>query len=99
MGVGLAYAPSQANLETDNTYWFVESEAPLGRTGLSLVGAFGLEDGPLGDLAEDGGEKWDWTLGVAGEFESFGWSLAYMDSTEDTDLSDAHVVFSLERGF
>jgi len=97
--VGLAYAPSQANLETDNSYWFVESEAALGETGLSLIGAVGLEDGPLGDLAEDGGEKWDWTLGLAGELESFAWSLAYMDSTEDTELSDARVVLSLERGF
>jgi hypothetical protein len=66
---------------------------------LSVIGAIGLEDGPLGDLAEDGGTKWDWTLGVSGDLERFSWSLAYMDSTEDTDLSDAHLVLSLERTF
>lgn len=96
---GFAYAPAQDNLEAENSYWFVESETLLGDTGLSLIGAVGLEDGSLGDLAEDGGEKWDWTLGVAGAFDSFSWSLAYMDSTEDTDLSDAHLVLSLERAF
>lgn len=96
---GVAYAPAQSNLDSANSYWFVETEAPLGERGLSLIAAVGLEDGPLGDLAEDGGEKWDWTLGVTGAVEGLGWSLAYMDSTEDSDLADAHIVFALERSF
>ncbi len=97
--LGLAYAPEQAHLDASNHYWFAETEAPLGATGLNLIGALGVEEGPLGDLAGDGGEKWDWTLGISGPLEHFSWSLAYMDSTEDTDLSDAQLVFSLERGF
>lgn len=99
--VGIAYAPEQDNIgDDDNTYVYYGGELPLGETGLTLTGGLGYETGAFGDPDGDGDDKWDWSLGVAGSLDiGLDWSLAYIDTSEDGDGSDATAVFTVSRAF
>jgi uncharacterized protein (TIGR02001 family) len=76
VGVGVAYAPEQPHLDSDNLY-------------LSLAGTWST---PVADVTatighEDGsfapGGKWDWSLGVARAFGPIEASLAYVGADQD----------------
>ena len=96
----IAYAPEQDNLgDDDNLYLNLSGSAPLGESGLSLSLGIGYETGAFGDLDGDGDDKIDWTIGVGGSAYGVDWSLAYIDTSEDTDGSDATAVFTIAKSF
>ena len=96
----IAYAPEQDNLgDDDNLYLNLSGSAPIGESGLSLSLGIGYETGAFGDLDGDGDDKIDWTIGVGGSAYGVDWSLAYIDTSEDTDGSDATAVFTIAKSF
>lgn len=96
----IAYAPEQDNLgDDDNLYLNLSGSAPIGESGLSLSLGVGYETGAFGDLDGDGDDKIDWTIGVGGSAYGVDWSLAYIDTSEDTDGSDATAVFTIAKSF
>ncbi|WP_440959517.1 TorF family putative porin [Oceanicaulis sp. LC35] len=96
----IAYAPEQDNLgDDDNLYLNLSGSAPLGESGLSLSLGIGYETGAFGDLDGDGDDKIDWTIGIGGAAYGVDWSLAYIDTSEDTDGSDATAVFTIAKSF
>ena len=100
--VGIAYAPEQDNLgNQDNLYLYYAGETALGvMEGLSLAYGLGWETGAFGDLDGDGEDKWDWTLGLTyASALGIDFGVAYVDTTEDTNLSDEQIVFTVGRSF
>lgn len=96
--VGIAWAPEQDNLnDEDNFYVYYSAEAPLGESGFSLIGGVGYESGAFGDIDGDGDDKIDWHLGVGAAAFGVDWSLTYIDTSEDDDLSDETIVLSLTK--
>ncbi|MAP48483.1 MAG: hypothetical protein CMH90_03275 [Oceanicaulis sp.] len=96
----IAYAPEQDNLgDDDNLYLNLSGSAPLGESGLSLMAGIGYETGAFGDLDGDGDDKVDWTIGVGGSAYGVDWTLAYIDTSEDTDGSDETAVFTISKAF
>ncbi|HBU62268.1 MAG: hypothetical protein CMH91_07890 [Oceanicaulis sp.] len=96
----IAYAPEQDNLgDDDNLYLNLSGSAPIGDSGLSLSLGVGYETGAFGDLDGDGDDKIDWTLGIGGSAYGVDWTLAYVDTSEDTDGSDATAVFTIAKEF
>lgn len=96
MKVGVAYAPSQANIGSqDNTYVYVSGEVPLGDGPVSLHGTFGFENGAFGS------NKKDWNVGMSVDLGSgFTGSLDYVDTARSfTTNGDPTVVASLKFGF
>jgi uncharacterized protein (TIGR02001 family) len=100
--LGVAWAPEQDNIGgDDNLYLYYAGETPLGAVeGLSLSYGLGYETGAFGDLDGDGDDKWDWTLGLT-YASSLGldFGLAYVDTTEDTGISNEQIVLSVGRAF
>jgi len=96
----IAYAPEQDNIgDDDNLYLNVSGSTDLGDTGLSLIAGLGYETGAFGDPDGDGDDKIDWTLGVGWSAYGVDMSLAYIDTSEDTDGSDATAVFTIGKAF
>ena len=96
----IAYAPDQDNLgDDDNLYLNLSGSTPIGDSGLSLALGIGYETGAFGDLDGDGDDKIDWTIGIGGAAYGVDWSLAYVDTSEDTDGSDATAVFTIAKSF
>lgn len=98
---GIAYAPEQDNIgNDDNLYLYYAGEMPIGDSGLTLSGGIGYETGAFGDLDGDGDDKIDWTVAIGGSLDiGLDWSLAYIDTSEDTDGSDATGVFTISKAF
>ncbi|MGX6649190.1 TorF family putative porin [Maricaulaceae bacterium MS644] len=100
--VGVAWAPEQDNIGgDDNLYLYYAGETAItGVEGLSLGFGFGYETGAFGDLDGDGDDKWDWTVGLT-YASSIGldFGVAYIDTTEDTNISEEQIVFSIGRPF
>ncbi len=95
---GVAYAPEQDNLgDDDNTYIFVSTDTPLGETPFSLGVGLGWEDGAFGDPDGDGDEKLDWIISLSTEWEGLGFSLAYIDTSEDGENLEETVVFTVSK--
>ncbi len=100
--VGLAWAPEQDNIGgEDNAYVYYAGEAALAAVdGLSLVYGLGYEAGAFGDLDGDGDDKWDWTIGLSyASALGLDFGVAYVDTSEDTGISDEQIVLSLGRSF
>ena len=96
----VAYAPEQDNLgDDDNLYLNLSGTAPLGESGLSFTMGVGYETGAFGDLDGDGDDKIDFTLAFGGSAYGVDWSIAYIDTTEDTEGSDATAVFTIAKSF
>lgn len=96
----VAYAPEQDNLgDDDNLYVNLSGTAPLGESGVSFTMGVGYETGAFGDLDGDGDDKIDFTIGFGGAAYGVDWSIAYIDTTEDTDGSDATAVFTIAKSF
>lgn len=94
--LGVAYAPSQANIgNQDNTYVYVAGDVPLGDGPVSLHGTFGLENGAFGD------NKKDWGLGLSVDLGSgLTGTVDYIDTAHaQTAAGDPTVVASLKFGF
>lgn len=94
--VGVAYAPSQTNIGSqDNTYVYVSGEVPLGKGPVSLHGTFGFENGAFGD------NKKDWMAGVSVDLGSgLTGSVDYVDTAHSLSSNgDPTVVASLKFGF
>ncbi len=98
---GVAYAPEQDNIGSDdNLYLYYAGEMPIGDTGLTASAGLGYETGAFGDPDGDGDDKWDWTVAVGGSLDiGLDWSLAYIDTSEDGDITDATAVFSISKSF
>lgn len=99
--VGLAWAPEQDNIGgDDNLYLYYAGETAItGVEGLSLGFGFGYETGAFGDLDGDGDDKWDWTIGLTLSRIGLDFGIAYIDTTEDTRISDEQIVLSVGRAF
>jgi len=96
----LAYAPEQDNIGNDDNFYVNLSGAlPLGETGLSVSAGIGYETGAFGDPDGDGDDKVDWTLGIGGDAYGVDWTLAYIDTSEEGDASDATAVFMISKAF
>ena len=96
----VAYAPEQDNLgDDDNLYLNLSGTAPLGDSGLTFTMGVGYETGAFGDLDGDGDDKIDFTLAFGGSAYGVDWSIAYIDTTEDTEGSDATAVFTIAKSF
>ena len=96
----IAYAPEQDNLgDDDNLYLNLSGSAPLGDSGLTFTMGVGYETGAFGDLDGDGDDKIDFTLAFGGSAYGVDWSIAYIDTTEDTEGSDATAVFTIAKSF
>lgn len=94
--VGVAYAPSQGNIGSqDNTYVYISGELPIGDSPLSLHGTFGYENGAFGN------HKKDWLIGASYDLGSgFTLSADYVDTARSfSSLGDPTVVASLKWGF
>lgn len=100
-GIGFAWAPEQDNIGgEDNLYLFYTGEMALGEGPLSLGWGLGWESGAFGDLDGDGDDKWDWTLGLTYSAPiGIDLGVAYVDTTEDTGISEEQVVFTIGRAF
>lgn len=94
--VGIAYAPSQANIgDVDNTYVYISGDMPIGETPISVHATFGIEDGAFGD------NKKDWLIGASYDMGSgFTATLDYVDTSRAySSLGDATAVFSIVKSF
>ncbi|MEQ8432740.1 MAG: TorF family putative porin [Oceanicaulis sp.] len=100
--IGFAYAPEQDNIgDDDNLYLYYAGETLLEAVdGLSLSYGLGWETGAFGDLDGDGDDKWDWSVGLT-YASSLGidFGIAYIDTTEDTNISEEQIVLSIGRSF
>lgn len=100
--IGVAYAPEQDNIGgDDNLYLYYAGETPLTMAeGLSLSYGLGYETGAFGDLDGDGDDKWDWTIGLTyASAIGLDFGIAYIDTTEDTNISEEQIVLSVGRSF
>ena len=96
--VGIAFAPDQDNIgNEENTYVYLTGGMPLGDSPFSLSGSIGYEDGAFGDLDGDGDSKVDWSLGLSTTAAGVDIGLSYIDTSEDTDMSDGTVVLSFSK--
>jgi len=96
IGLELGYAPSQDNIGgIDNRYASAFASAPLGATGITLEGAFGVEDGAFGD------NKLDWSAGASTELKGFTLSAHYMDAARHAGsaLADPTIVAAVRYSF
>ncbi|MEQ1497422.1 MAG: TorF family putative porin [Novosphingobium sp.] len=96
MKVGVAYAPSQTNIGSqDNTYVYVSGEMPLGDGPVSLHGTFGFENGAFGS------NKKDWLVGMSVDLGSgLTGSIDYVDTARSFSTNgDPIAVASLKFGF
>ena len=96
--LGIAFAPDQDNIgNEENTYVYLTGDMPLGDSPFSLSGSIGYEDGAFGDLDGDGDSKWDWSLGIFTSAIGLDFGLSYIDTSEDTDMSEGTAVFSISK--
>lgn len=92
--VGAAYAFDQKSIgDDDNIYLYLDAGIPLADTPLSLTGHIAYEDGAFGN------NKWDWTLGVAYDFEQFSLGLSYVDTNVNSRTGKGGVVATLAASF
>lgn len=100
--IGVAWAPEQDNIgNDDNLYLYYAGETALSAVeGLSLSYGLAYETGAFGDLDGDGDDKWDWKIGLT-YASSLGldFGIAYIDTTEDTNISEEQIVLSVGRSF
>lgn len=79
--VGVAYAPDQANLGNDDSFYaYGQVKAGIPSTPVTLVAQVGHEDGAMGGPT---GEKWDWSLGAQIVKDRFTLGLSYVDTDVD----------------
>lgn len=96
VALNLGYVPSQNNTgNQDNVYVAVSGEYPVGETGLTLNGSFGIEDGAFAD------NKKDWSIGADYEVAGFTLGVKYVDTahTFGNPLGKAGAVFSVSKSF
>lgn len=96
VALNLGYVPSQNNTgNQDNVYVAVSGEYPVGETGLTLNGSFGIEDGAFAD------NKKDWSIGADYEVAGFTVGVKYVDTahTFGNPLGKAGAVFSVSKSF
>lgn len=96
VALNLGYVPSQNNTgNQDNVYVAVSGEYPLGETGLTLNGSFGIEDGAFAD------KKKDWSIGADYELAGFTLGVKYIDTahTFGNPLGKAGAIFSVSKSF
>jgi uncharacterized protein (TIGR02001 family) len=81
MKLGVAYAPDQANLGSDDSlYAYGQVKAAIPGTPVTLVAQAGHEKG---GLAGPTGKKWDWSLGAQIIKDKFTLGLSYVDTDID----------------
>jgi len=93
----VAWAPKQSNIgNVSNIYGQINGSVPLGKSPLTLIGSFGIEDG-----AFDIDNKKDWSIGLGASVKGFNLNLAYVDTahTGGDPNGSATVVFTLARTF
>lgn len=96
VALNLGYVPSQNNTgNQDNVYVAVSGEYPVGDSGLTLNGSFGIEDGAFAD------NKRDWSIGADYELAGFTLGVKYVDTahTFGNPLGKATAVFSVSKPF
>jgi uncharacterized protein (TIGR02001 family) len=81
------YAPIQQNLADESVYAALETERPIGDTGLSLMAGVGWEKGAF----TLDGEKWDYSLGARYRFGSAALDLTYVDTDETAPVGEEDV--------
>ncbi|MFC3053492.1 TorF family putative porin [Kordiimonas pumila] len=92
--LGAAYALDQSSIgDQDNIYVYLDTSIPLEDTPVSFATRIAYEDGAFGD------DKFDWSIGVNYDFESYSIGVAYIDTNVDTNEGKAGVVFSLSSSF
>lgn len=92
--LGSAYAWDQSNIGSqDNIYFYLSSSAPLGKTGVSINGTIGFEDGAFGN------DKWDWNAGFSYSFKKITLAVSYVDSNTGAGNGSAGVMASLSASF
>jgi uncharacterized protein (TIGR02001 family) len=77
MKVGIAYAPAQKNIGSDNFYAYGQARAGIPGTPVTLSANLGHESG---SLAGPNGKKWDWSVGGEAVFKKFTLGLKYVDT-------------------
>jgi uncharacterized protein (TIGR02001 family) len=98
MKLGIAYAPDQSNLGSDDSlYAYGQLKAGIPGTPVTLVAQAGHEEGAMGGPT---GEKWDWSLGAQIVKDRFTLGLSYVDTDVDRlfdpdKVTHAGVVLSL----
>ncbi len=96
VALNLGYAPSQRHIgNQDNIYVAVSGEYPLGETGLTLNGSFGIEDGAFGD------NKKDWSLGLDYDLAGLTVGVKYIDTahTFGDPMGKGTAVLSISKTF
>lgn len=96
VALNLGYVPSQNHTgNQDNVYVAVSGEYPVGETGLTLNGSFGIEDGAFAD------NKKDWSIGADYELAGFTLGVKYIDTahTFGDPLAKGTAVFSVSKTF
>lgn len=96
VALNVGYAPSQNHLgNQDNLYVAVSGEYPVGDTGLTLNGSFGIEDGAFAD------NKKDWSLGVDYDLAGLTVGVKYIDTahTFGDPLGKGTAVVSISKTF
>lgn len=92
--VTAAYAPDQKNIgDTDNIYIVNNSSLALGDTPFTLNGSIGWEDGAFGN------DRVSWTLGVSAVWQGLNFSATYVDTSQNSQNTDATVVFGIGVSF
>ncbi len=81
---GIAYAPAQKNLGSDNFYAYGQARSGVPGTPISLTASVGHENG---SVAGPTGKKWDWSLGGEYVYKKFTAGVKYVD-TNITALDD-----------
>lgn len=96
VALNFGYTPSQDNTgNEDNVYVAISGEHPVGETGLTLNGSFGIEDGAFGD------NKKDWSIGADYDLAGFTVGVKYVDTahTARNPMGKATAVFSVSKSF
>jgi uncharacterized protein (TIGR02001 family) len=79
--LGVAYAPDQANLGSDDSFYaYGQVKAAIPNTPVTLIAQVGHEDGAMGGPT---GAKWDWSLGAQVVKDRFTLGLTYVDTDVD----------------
>jgi uncharacterized protein (TIGR02001 family) len=96
----IEYVPDQTNLSDDGVYLALETERPIGDTGLTFIGNVGWEKG----VFTLDGEKWDYQIGVRYDFDRVALGLSLVGTDEDApigeeDLYEGGPVVSITSAF
>lgn len=98
--VGAAWAPEQSNLsDQDNLYLYYTAGTELSDSGIGVSFTLGYEAGAFGDWDGDGDDKINWQIALSKSYAGLDFSIAYEDTTEDTNLTDSQLVFGIGRAF